>query len=161
MTSLDASLEDPELAIGEVARRSGVAASSIRYYESIGLLPEPLRVSGQRRYGPEVLGRLAFIGMAKSAGFKLREIAGLTGKVDETGDMATAMRSVSRRKLPEIEALLERTAAIKGWLELASECACESPAECSLFPEAGEGPPDLDSALRLVRVEGRDCRLPS
>lgn len=48
--------ELPELTIGEVARRAGVATSSIRYYERIELLPTAERVSGQRRYRPEVLG---------------------------------------------------------------------------------------------------------
>ena len=42
----------PELTIGEVARRAGVATSSIRYYERIGLLPKPERPRGQRRYEP-------------------------------------------------------------------------------------------------------------
>ena len=67
----------PELTIGEVARRAGVATSSIRFYESIGLLPEPERLHGQRRYRSDVLGKLAFIGVAQSAGFKLAEITDL------------------------------------------------------------------------------------
>ena len=64
----------PELTIGEVARRAGVAPSAIRYYESIGLLPEPERESGQRRYEESVIGKLAFVGVAQSAGFSLEEI---------------------------------------------------------------------------------------
>src|SRR4051812_30699653 len=68
---------EPELTIGEVARRAGVATSQIRYYERIGMLPPPERLSGQRRYAPDVLGRLTFIGVAQSAGFKLREIKAL------------------------------------------------------------------------------------
>ena len=66
--------ERPEFTIGEIASRAGVAASAIRYYESIGLLPEPERESGQRRYDESVLGRLGFIGVAQAAGFKLPEI---------------------------------------------------------------------------------------
>lgn len=54
-----------------------MTASSIRYYESIGLLPEPERERGQRRYDDSVLGRLAFIGVAQAAGFKLTEISEL------------------------------------------------------------------------------------
>jgi MerR family redox-sensitive transcriptional activator SoxR len=57
----------PQLTIGEVARRAGVATSLIRYYERIGLLPEPHRLHGQRRYDAEVLGKLGFIGIAQSA----------------------------------------------------------------------------------------------
>lgn len=148
----------PELTIGDVARRAGVATSSIRYYERIGLLPEPDRMSGQRRYDPAVLGKLGFIGVAQSAGFKLLEIKELMDGVESSDGMAERMRSLSSRKLDEVEALLERTQAIKGWLEVARECGCATPAECALFPQSGEASPDLDLALQLVRVDGADCR---
>ena len=46
------------LTIGEVARRAGMRTSRIRYYESVGLLPEPERISGMRRYDADVLQRL-------------------------------------------------------------------------------------------------------
>ena len=148
----------PELTIGEVARRAGVATSSIRYYERIGLLPAPDRLSGQRRYDPEVLGKLGFIGVAQSAGFKLREIKELIEGVDGANGLGEQMRQLSSQKLGEVEALLERTKAMKGWLEVATECGCASPSECALFPAPGEQPSDPDLALRLIRIEGRDCR---
>ena len=129
-----------ELTIGEVARRAGVATSLIRYYESIGLLPEPDRLHGQRRYDGDVLGRLAFIGVAQSAGFKLGEIKQLVGGIDE------------------VEALLERTRAMKGWLEVAQGCGCATPEECALFPLPGEADAAERFSLALVRVQGRDCR---
>jgi MerR family redox-sensitive transcriptional activator SoxR len=151
-------LEFPDLTIGEVARRAGVATSSIRYYERVGLLPEPERLHGQRRYDADVLGKLGFIGMAQSAGFKLREIKELIDGVDSADGMGEQMRSLSSRKLDEVEALLERTKAMKGWLEVAQECGCATPAECTLFVAPGEEPPDADVALTLVRVDGMDCR---
>jgi len=152
-------MDFPELTIGEVARRAGVATSSIRYYERIGLLPEPGREHGQRRYDSDVLGKLGFIGVAQSAGFKLSEIKELIHGVDSTQGMGEQIRSLSTRKLDEVEALLERTRAMKGWLEVAKECGCASPSECALFAGPGEEAPDLEAALRLVRVEGQDCRL--
>ena len=151
----------PELTIGEVARRAGVATSRIRYYERIGLLPEPERYSGQRRYHPEVLGRLGFIGVAQGAGFKLGEINQLIAGIDDANGMAERMRSLSARKLSEIEALLEQTKAMKGWLEVAKECGCATPEECALFPAPGEGPVDPDLALRVIRVAGKDCGRPA
>jgi MerR family transcriptional regulator, redox-sensitive transcriptional activator SoxR len=147
----------PELTVGEVARRAGVAASRIRYYERIGLLPPPDRVSGQRRYSGEVLGRLGFIAVAQGAGFKLREIKQLIGGVDDPDGLADRMRPLSARKLDEIEALLERAKAVKGWLEVAKECGCATPEECALFPAPGEQP-DPDSPLPAVRVEGKTCQ---
>jgi MerR family transcriptional regulator, redox-sensitive transcriptional activator SoxR len=148
----------PQLTIGEVARKAGVATSSIRYYESIGLLPAPARLHGQRRYDADVLGRLAFIGVAQSAGFRLTEIRDLLHGVDGADGMAGQMRSLSRQKLEEVEALLERTKTMKGWLEVATDCGCQSPDECALFPPAGAPSADADLALTIVHVRGRDCR---
>src|SRR5215210_3736025 len=150
----------PELTIGDVARRAGVATSSIRYYERIGLLPEPDRLGGQRRYEADVLGKLGFVGVAQSAGFKLREIKGLIEGVDGADGLGGPMRSLSSQKLGEVEALLERTKSMKGWLEVAQECGCVTPAECALFPAPGEEHPGADLALRVVRVGGKDCRRP-
>jgi MerR family transcriptional regulator, redox-sensitive transcriptional activator SoxR len=150
----------PELTIGEVAQRAGLPTSSIRYYERIGLLPEPEREGGQRRYDADVLGKLGFIGVAQSAGFKLREINELIQGVDDADGLGGQMRPLSTQKLDEVEALLERTKAMKAWLEVAQECGCATPAECALFPAPGEGPADPDLALRLVQVGGMDCRRP-
>jgi MerR family redox-sensitive transcriptional activator SoxR len=148
----------PELTIGEVARRAGVAASTIRYYESIDLLPKPIRERGQRRYEESVLGKLGFIGVAQSAGFSLDQIKELVEGIDGGESMGTAMRSLSTRKLDEVDELLERTKAMKGWLEVAKECGCMTPAECALFSAEGEPRVNADISLTLIRVEGGDCR---
>jgi MerR family redox-sensitive transcriptional activator SoxR len=147
-----------ELTIGEVARRAGVATSLIRYYESIGLLPEPDRLHGHRRYDADVLGRLAFIGAAQGAGFKLGEIKELVGGIDDGDALSERIRSASARKLDEVEALLERTKAMKGWLEVAQECGCASPAECALFPLPGDEAAADGFAVPVVQISGRDCR---
>ena len=152
--------ELPELTIGEVARRAGVATSSIRYYERIELLPKPERVGGQRRYRADVLGKLGFIGVAQSAGFKLSEIKDLIEGVDSDSGMGEQMRTLSSRKLDEVEVLLERTKAMKGWLEVAQQCGCATPEECALFDTPDVSPVDADAALRLVKVAGKDCRRP-
>ena len=128
------------LLIGELAKRAAVAPSAIRYYESIGLLPEPRRASGQRRYGEDTLRRLEFIAAAQEAGFTLREIGELSDGFD--------VRGLAERKLPEVKAELVRARQRKRWLAAASTCDCRSPDECSLFDGA--------SALAIVHVEG--CR---
>jgi len=128
------------LLIGELAQRAGLATSAIRYYESIGLLPEPYRVSGQRRYGDDTLARLEFIAAAQRAGFTLREIVELGEDFD--------VRGLAQRKLPEVKAELRLARERKRWLEAASECECGSPEECTLF--------DGESALQVVQVDG--CR---
>ena len=107
-----------------------------------------------------MLGRLAFIGVAQSAGFKLREIRDLVGGIDDGGALSEHIRSLSTRKLDEVEALLERTRAMKGWLEVAQRCGCATPAECTLFPAPGEEQAGADLGLRIVHVGGTDCRRP-
>lgn len=105
----------------------------------------------------DVLGRLAFIGIAQSAGFKLAEIKELVGGIDDGESLSGHIRTLSMRKLDEVEALLERTRAMKGWLEVAQQCGCATPEECALFPTPGDEP----FSLALVQVEGRDCRRPA
>ncbi len=146
--------DSPELTIGEVARRAGIATSSIRYYESIGLLPSPERLHGQRRYDADVLGKLGFIGVARSAGFKLEEIKRLMADGDDAEDMGDRIRALSTSKLAEVEALLARAAAMKQWLEVANTCGCGSPDECTLFAPADSAAPTLP----IVVVEGGSCR---
>ena len=150
-----------ELTIGEVARRAGVATSLIRYYESIGLLAQPDRLHGQRRHDTDSLGRLAFIGVAQSAGFKLSEIKDLVGGIDDGDSLSNRICSLSVRKLDEVEELLERTRAMKGWLEVAQRCGCATPEECALFPQPGDAVTTEPFSLALVRVKGRDCRRPA
>jgi MerR family redox-sensitive transcriptional activator SoxR len=123
-------MADP-LTIGEVAQRAGVNASAIRYYEANGVLPEPARVSGQRRYGEDAVRRLALLGVAKRAGFSLDEAAELLGAV-ERGQSAD-LRSLAERKLPQIEAELARAREREAWLQLASVCECQTLDECGLF----------------------------
>ena len=151
-------LELPELTIGEVARRAGVATSSIRYYERVGLLPPARALHGQRRYDTDVLGKLGFIGVAQSAGFKLREIKALIEGVDSARGMGEQMRST--REARRGRGAARATKAMKGWLEVAKECGCASPAECALFAAPDEESSNADLALRLVRVDGMDCRRP-
>lgn len=147
--------DSPDLTIGDVARRAGVAASAIRYYESIGVLPEPARIHGQRRYGSDVLGRLAFVGVAQNAGFTLDEIRELLREADGSAALGDRMRALSAGKLAEIEALLERTRARQDWLAVAGTCTCATAEECSLFPPGGEA---VSERLRIVHVEGGGCR---
>jgi hypothetical protein len=72
--------------------------------------------------------------------------------------MGEQMRRLSAGKLAEIEALLERTRAMRGWLEVAKECGCATPAECALFDEPEDRAAEGDVALRLVKVAGGDCQ---
>ena len=129
------------LTIGEVAARAGVNTSHIRYYERVGVLPRPGRTSGRRRYGDEVLHRLAIIDVAQRAGFTLDEIRDLTGPANQGATAGERIRELAERKLPDIETLIARAEAMKGWLEVATTCDCETVDVCSLFTDPALAPP--------------------
>ena len=120
--------------IGEVAQRAGVRTSLLRYYEEIGLLPEAERVGGQRRYDETVLRRLTVIDVAQRAGMSLDEIWLLVHHGSEP--MSEALRRLATRKLPEIDALIDRAQRVRVWLELATVCDCRTIDECELFDAA-------------------------
>jgi MerR family redox-sensitive transcriptional activator SoxR len=122
-----------EFLIGEVASRAGLRPSAIRYYESIGLLPEPDRVAGRRRYAPEALQTLAVIGAAQRAGLSLGEIRELLTASNGRSPVSERLRAIAQRKLPDVEALIERALLVRGWLEAAADCRCPTLEECPLF----------------------------
>jgi MerR family transcriptional regulator, redox-sensitive transcriptional activator SoxR len=119
--------------IGDVARRAGVEPSAIRYYERIGLLPEAERVSGRRRYDESVFDRLAAIDVAQRAGFTLAEVRTLMSGFSESAPPSERWRRMAQRKLPEVEALIERAVLVRAWLEAASDCRCPTLDDCALF----------------------------
>lgn len=123
------------MAIGELARRAGLRQSAIRYYESIGLLPAPIRIAGKRRYGPRALQRLSVIAAGRHAGLTLEEISQLFA-ADDCGEVSERLQHLARRKLPEIAALIARANAVHNWLEAAAECHCPSLEKCPLFDQA-------------------------
>jgi DNA-binding transcriptional MerR regulator len=114
--------------IGEVARRAGFAASTLRFYERIGLVPPPSRVSGRRRYTPEVLDRLGVIAFARASGFTLAETKQLflRGK-----PYSARLRDLARTKLGEVEDMIRRAEAMKGLLRMALRCRCVDATICS------------------------------
>lgn len=140
------------LRIGEAANRAGVRPSLIRYYEKEGLLPAPARESGQRRYDESLLRRLAIIDVAQRAGLSLDEIRELVTAGNDP--LAGQLRELADRKLPEIEALIERAERVRAWLQTAKGCGCHSIDECGLFDHPQLPPKDAARALSLVKVGG-------
>jgi MerR family redox-sensitive transcriptional activator SoxR len=138
------------LRIGEIAQRAGVKTSLIRYYEDIGLLPEPTRISGQRRYDDTVLRRLAVIDVAQRAGMSLDEIRLLVQHGNEP--MSGQLRELAARKLPEIDALIERAERVRTWLQTATRCGCQSIDDCALFDEPSPEQHQTPFKLPVSRV---------
>lgn len=148
-------MDDTTLTIGRLARRVGLKTSAIRYYEAHGVLPEPARVGGQRRYGRDAVRRLEVLDVAKRAGFSLDEARVLLQSADRGSPAFETLRELAARKLPEMEALIERAQAMRSWLLSATDCSCPTLDVCALFdadaPAAGHGEP-----LRITHRRLRD-----
>jgi MerR family transcriptional regulator, redox-sensitive transcriptional activator SoxR len=143
---------DEMLTIGQLAQRFGLNTSAIRYYEANGVLPEPTRVSGQRRYGPDAVRRLEVLDVAKRAGFSLDEIGILLQSAEAGTPAFEALRQLARHKLPEVEALIARAQAMRDWLQTATACDCETLDVCELFENHAADPAPDDVALNITHV---------
>lgn len=117
------------LTIGQVASRTGLRVSAIRYYESRGLLPKALRIGGRRVYEGSVLERLAIIELAKTAGFHLDEIRETLQHATGAGPGAGWKRA-ARAKQDELDAELKRLMITKYVLTRMSACSCATLEEC-------------------------------
>ena len=119
-----------ELTISEVARRSGVRATTIRYYERISVLPEPRRANGRRRYDPTIVDHLAFIHVAQRLGFTLSEIVLLFEQRDTTVPLAERWQTLAREKLADIERLIRHAGEVRQSLLSGLRCGCSSLDDC-------------------------------
>jgi MerR family redox-sensitive transcriptional activator SoxR len=138
------------LRIGEVAAETNLATSAIRYYERIGLLEKPERVSGQRRYDRSVIERLSLIEIGQRAGLSLEELRELLDAGREP--ISANLNVLAERKLPAIDALIVRAVAMREWLLKAQACECETIHECGLFDESAVS--QLPSARAASREAG-------
>ena len=119
------------LTIGELARRARVTTSALRYYEELGLLPAPVRISGQRRY-PESAARLvAAILLYSEAGFTLAEQKALAAPPDGT----PAWRQLAQRKLAELDERIARAQAAREAISHGLRCPHEDITRCPNFNE--------------------------
>ena len=132
-------MDDTALTIGQLARRFGLNTSAIRYYERVGVLPEPARESGRRRYGPDAVRRLQLLEVAKRAGFSLDESKVLLRDADAGRPASASLRGLAARKLPEIDAHIARARAMREWMLAARDCSCETFDACALFEAGGAG----------------------
>ena len=118
-----------DLDIVEVARRSGVAASTLRYYEERGLIRSVGRRGLRRLFDPDVLERLSLISLGSSAGFSLDEIA----RVFSPGGKPRIDRTVLAGKAQELDRTIRKLTAMRDGLRHAAVCPAPSHMECPTF----------------------------
>ncbi|MCU4181926.1 helix-turn-helix domain-containing protein [Bosea sp. BH3] len=128
------------LDIGEVAERSGVPPSTLRYYEEIGLIRSEGRRGLRRQFDPDVLLKLSLVGLGKIAGFSLDEIAGMFGK----NDQPDIPRERLRAKANELQRQILGLRTLRDALRHVADCPAPTHLECptfrSLLKTASRGP---------------------
>ena len=123
------------LSIGELARQSGIRASALRYYESLGLLPAANREGGRRHWPAATMRRIALIKMSQRAGFTLAEIGQLLDS--EAGQSATRQwRAFAERKLPDIDRAIKEGQILRKAVAACLACGCMNFHNCELLSDA-------------------------
>ncbi len=142
-----------ELSVGEVAARSGVAVSTLHFYETKGLIRSSRNRGNQRRYARDVLRRVAVIKVAQRAGIPLATIAqALQALPDQRTPNATDWARLSVRWRDELDQRIATLTRLRDELSGCIGCGCLSLRDCPLrnpldsLGEAGSGPRLLDPA---------------
>ncbi|MFZ6752677.1 helix-turn-helix domain-containing protein [Undibacterium sp. Dicai25W] len=117
------------LDIGEVSARSGIKPSALRYYEESGLISSISRQGLRRQFPREVLLQLKLISMGKSAGFSLKEIAGMFAQ----NGIPHISRVTLHQKVDEIDRQIQKLTALRDTLRHVAECPAPSHMECPKF----------------------------
>lgn len=126
------------LVIGALARRTGTKTPTIRYYESIGLMPPAARSSGnQRLYDESHLTRLAFIRHARELGFPLDAIRELLTLADDPNHPCESADRIARQQLAAVRRRISRLRALETELERMTQCSQGSIAECRVIEVLG------------------------
>lgn len=116
--------------IGHIAKETGLPTSTIRYYEEIGLIPAPPRVSGQRIFDSGAVDRLQLIKLVAELGFSLGEIGQLVGGLEEGNPHAAPWTKFANAKLADLDAQIDGLQHVRNRLREAIECSCADPRIC-------------------------------
>lgn len=118
------------MTIGELASKGGVPASTIRYWERIGVLPLSARVSGQRRYGEDAVHQLAVLQLAQACGFRLEEMRHLMNGFRPGVTAAWRWRELAEKKRQELNAKMAQLKAMQRLVDRVLNCECAELADC-------------------------------
>lgn len=118
------------MTIGELAAESGLPASTIRYWEKIGVLPEPARAGGQRRYAADAVQRLAVLRLAQACGFRLDEMRHLLHGFDSGVTPFRRWQELAQRKQQELDEQITRLKAMRRVVDFVLQCQCGDLPEC-------------------------------
>jgi MerR family redox-sensitive transcriptional activator SoxR len=118
------------MTIGELAAQSGVPASTIRYWERVGVLPKPVRASGQRRYPVGAAHQLAVIRLAQACGFSLDATRHLLHGFGSGVAASRRWQELARNKRVELDEQMDRLRAMRQVVDRVLQCHCADLSEC-------------------------------
>jgi MerR family redox-sensitive transcriptional activator SoxR len=124
---------DGLVVIGDLARRTGLRGSALRYYERVGLLSPEARRGGRRYYGPSSAERVAVVQLCQEAGFTLREIRSLLAGWRGRG---RAWKELARAKVKELDTRIAQAERAKALVRHALACPHASLVTCPNFRSA-------------------------
>lgn len=145
-TDTDTEADGGLLAVGEVARRSGVPVSTLHFYESKGLIHSVRTAGNQRRYARVVLRRVAVVKVAQRMGIPLAEIAAALDALPRCTPTAQDWRALSQRWRGDLDARIRQLTQLRDQLDGCIGCGCLSLQDCPLrndsdqLADAGPGP---------------------
>jgi DNA-binding transcriptional MerR regulator len=113
------------LAIGDLAERTGVAVTALRYYDELGLVRPAARIAGQRRYDEDAVKQVAIVLLLRDVGFTLEEIGTLVA--------GGSWRRLAKAKLAELDEQAANISAARVALQHALDCPAREPAACPRF----------------------------
>lgn len=126
--------------IGDVARRSGLPAKTIRYYEDIGLIKPARSENGYRSFSDSDLHKLSFLGRARALGFSIEACRSLLELYEDKQRASADVKQIAQDHLNEIERKIAELQAMKRTLStLVEKCAGDHRPDCPILEEIGAG----------------------
>ncbi|MBO9401975.1 Cu(I)-responsive transcriptional regulator [Shimia sp. R9_3] len=126
--------------IGEVSKRSGLPAKTIRYYEDIGFVTPGRGENGYRSFSETDLHKLAFLGRARGLGFSIEDCRTLLALYEDQGRASADVKRVAERNLTEIDAKIADLQAMRATLShLVERCAGDARPDCPILEDLGRG----------------------
>jgi MerR family redox-sensitive transcriptional activator SoxR len=154
----------PDLSIGEVAGRTGIRPSAIRYYERVGLLPKPPRASGRRRYDESILERIAIVHFGKRVGLSLTELKFLLGAA-AVRPPPERWRNLAHEKVAQVDQLIAEASVVRQLLLGTLDQKCPKLVERGLsldrrnaVPAAAMNRPDRASRGTVQKTQGTPAK---
>ncbi|MEX0282401.1 MAG: Cu(I)-responsive transcriptional regulator [Arenibacterium sp.] len=122
--------------ISEVARRAGLPAKTIRYYEDLGLIAPARGANGYRDFSDQDLHRLAFLGRARALGFSLEDCRGLLALYSDRARASAEVKAIALSHLEQIDRKLQELSEMRSTLsDLVRKCAGDNRPDCPILAD--------------------------